>query len=49
MRSDHPSRTTQTRATRPGTSPGIDRIPGKRLTAAARVFEREFGASCDNL
>ena len=33
----------------PGTLPGIDRIPGKRLMAAARVFEREFDASCDNL
>ena len=49
MRSDLPGRTTQTRATQPGTLPGIDRIPGKRLMAAARVFEREFDASCDNL
>ena len=49
MRSDLPGRTTQTRATRPGTLPGIDRIPGKRLMATARVFEREFDASCDNL
>jgi hypothetical protein len=39
----------QTRATQPGTLPGIGRIPGKRLMAAARVFEREFDASCDNL
>ena len=39
----------QTRATQPGTLPGIGRIPGKRRMAAARVFEREFDASCDNL